>query len=475
MNRAPTMAARWIGASALIGAGAAAGLLVAPAWLAALLGLLFGAGSVWLVLARRADPDASRWRDLSARIARLAQGISGADPSAGVVGSDAHVAAIEARLAGTARLLDAADAPIVATDERGRVTYCNRSAEGLIGVRADRLVGRAIDEAFTQADLLRLHASARAGRAGVGRVRIARPDSAGVFDAAAVPLEEERTDPDAPRAVVMTLRDVTELSRSVQVKSDFVANASHELRTPIAALRIAVETLLGGAADDPAMRTRLLGVIESHTIRLEEMVRDLMDLSRLESPDVPVRAEAVPASELRDALAPLFEPACRERGLTLAFDFDPTLESMRTDRDLLMLILKNLIDNAVKFAFDNTEVRVEGRAVDAEGGRRGTNRTARFEVIDRGIGIPLSQQQRIFERFYQVDPARSGVSPRRGSGLGLAIVKHAVKSLGGTIRVQSVWHQGTTMTVELPGVVPGSDAAFAPRDEPHPSPSGARV
>ena len=159
-------------------------------------------------------------------------------------------------------------------------------------------------------------------------------------------------------------------------------------------------------------------------------------------PESPVKLVPVPGSELPPALASMFEVVCRDRNISLRFDLSPELERLRTDRNLLLLILSNLIDNACKFAFEGTEVVVSGRpSEDGQG--------IRIDVTDHGVGIPLGQQQRIFERFFQVDPARSG-GPKRGTGLGLSIVKHAVRRLGGIIRVNSVWQQGTTMIVELP-------------------------
>ncbi len=436
-------------------------LLPWPFALAAVMGVV--AGAAIGVLARSApapdtnDPHAA----LRDRIARIARGEAPA-PDAGEPSSEGDLSLIERRLLDAAAreaedrrhllaLFDGVDAPVVSTDAEGNVTLCNRAAERLVGAPALGLLGRPVHETFTQADLLRLHAAARAGRAGQELVRIARPGGVAVYEASAVPITGgEGRD---RFAVVMTLRDVTELSRAVQVKSDFVANASHELRTPIAAIRMAVETLQSEASDDPAMREKLLGVLESNTTRLEEMVRDLLDLSRLESPDAPLRIAPVPASELGASLASLFEAVCRERGLTLVLDFSPELESMRTDRELVLVILKNLVENATRFAYENTEVRVVGRPAGGDSGG------VRFAVIDRGIGIPLGQQQRIFERYYQVDPARTG-GPRRGTGLGLSIVKHAVRTLGGSVRVQSVWKQGTTMTVELPGVLPAAGQAL---------------
>jgi signal transduction histidine kinase len=280
------------------------------------------------------------------------------------------------------------------------------------------------------------------------QVPIARPDGPRVWEIAAISAGDAATP-----AVVMEIRDVTEEALSLRVKTDFVANASHELRTPIASMRMALETLTGLGDDDGAMRDRLMSMLTSNVARMEEMVRDLMDLSRLESPEAGLRIETVKVSEVADDLRLDFQAACAQRGLRLAFDLDPALEALRTDRMLLGLVLGNLIDNATKFAFEGSEVRVVGRPI---GGAEGAARGVRFEVIDQGVGIPLEQQARIFERYYQVDEARDGARIRRGTGLGLAIVKHAVRRLGGSVRVQSIWHQGTTMTVELPGALPAT-------------------
>jgi two-component system, OmpR family, phosphate regulon sensor histidine kinase PhoR len=191
-----------------------------------------------------------------------------------------------------------------------------------------------------------------------------------------------------------------------------------------------------------------VGVLAASTSRLEEMVRDLLDLSRLEAPDQSLSVAPVGFGALVAELEAMYKEACARRNLELRVELDPALEGFRTDRGLLLLILGNLIDNATKFAFEGTAIRLVAGLTDGA-----VKKGARLEVIDRGIGIPLDQQQRIFERYYQVEAARSG-TPRRGTGLGLAIVKHAVKQLGGTIRVESVWQEGTRMIVEVPEGTP---------------------
>lgn len=362
----------------------------------------------------------------------------------------------EARARSVEAVLDGIDGAVVATDERGVVFSASRRAESLLQRPRTELLGASVEELFTQEEILSLHREASAGRAGRLRVRMPRlgpgPPSAGgparVVEVAASPIG---LDGAGARGVVLTLHDVTEFAHAAQLKTDFVANASHELRTPLAAIRAAAETL--SEHDDPETRAKLLKMIAGNVGRLEELTRDLLDLSRLESPEERVEPRTVRPSEVQAALAQVFESAFAERGIALRFEIDPALGEVRTDPRLLTLILTNLVENSLKFAYENTAVRVVFE-------RAGEDRW-RVRVIDEGIGIPLEAQSRIFERFYQVDASRAGPVGRRGTGLGLAIVKHAVKALGGVVGVESVWRQGTTMTIEFP--LRASRESAAPR------------
>ena len=357
--------------------------------------------------------------------------------------------------------LRALDEPVLVFNGEGRIGACNPAAESLLSLRAERLTGRPAEEAFTQSELLALYERARGGLAAREQVRISRAEGIRIWDVSAIPLPEQNG---KGPGVLMCLRDATATALALRVRADFVANASHELRTPIAAMRIALDTMSALEEGDEAMRQRLDGVIASNVARLEEMARDLLDLSRLESEETPPHLESVALSDLARELRTAYEAVCASRRLTLTFDIAPDADRLHSDRRLLSLILGNLIDNATKFAFEGTDVRIVARSSDrpspnptlanSQRPAASSPRSAlRLEVIDRGVGIPLDQQQRVFERYYQVDAARTTNQPRRGTGLGLAIVKHAVRGLGGTIRVQSVWQQGTTMIVELPECV----------------------
>lgn len=369
-------------------------------------------------------------------------------------------AAFEAAHEELATVLEVIDEPILACDGAQTVVLVNDACEQWLEMPRDDLLARPIDEVFTNAEALSLHARASRGEACRKRLTFAGEGGNRVADVSALPIPPMGGQPG--RGVVLVLRDVSELSRALEIRTDFAANASHELRTPIAALRGAVDTLQGPASEDDVMRTRLLSMLDENVTRLEDLIRDLLDLSRLEALEGSVRLSRVPASELARVLTESFEPMCERGGVALRFDLEPALEQLRTDRNLLTIILRNLIENAIKFSSEGDEVLVRGRV--EQGEEPGGSRTCVFEVVDQGVGIPLPMQQRIFERFYQVDTSRDGSKIARGTGLGLAIVKHAVRSLGGTIRVKSVWQRGTTMTVELGSAVPPEPVRGGPGD-----------
>lgn len=354
-------------------------------------------------------------------------------------------------------LLDATDEAVIACDADSMVVVANRSAMGLLAPGSSRpVVGEPLEQLLTDARALRAVAGARRGEAARAQARLLTGEGPRIVEIAAEPISGGPFAIEDPPAVVITLRDVTEQAIAMQLKTDFVANASHELRTPLASIRTAAETMMEIGNESPAMQAKLATMISSNAERLEELARDLLDLSRLESPETECEIVRTDLRDIASGLSELFATSCAKRGIELAFEIDPDQTHIWTDEKLIRLVLRNLIDNAIKFAYEGTAVRVVASRVPAEaasgnGVRPGTGRaTLRLKIIDRGIGIPLPQQQRVFERFYQVDEARTGSPRRRGTGLGLAIVKHALRALNGTIRVESVWQQGTTMTVDLP-------------------------
>lgn len=353
-------------------------------------------------------------------------------------------------------LLEALSEATMLVGSDGVVRLANDRCRRLLGLDQSP-VGRHVEELITKAELLEEVAGARRGIGGRSQIRLPRADGVLICETTTTPIATG----DPVAEVLVSIRDITELAGAMQLKTDFVANASHELRTPISAIRAAADTLTAAGGDE-AMRDRLIGMIQNHVTQLDELVRDLLDLSKLESAEAPVAIKPFALSDLAADLASMYAEMCDQRGVELDFKLDPALEHMRTDRRLLMLITKNLVENATKFAREGTAVRIIAQAIASDTELPGMElRGMELRVIDKGQGIPISQQQRVFERFYQVDSARTGIGPR-GTGLGLAIVKHAAKLLEGTVEVDSVWGQGTTMIVRLPVCVardPASETA----------------
>ena len=237
-------------------------------------------------------------------------------------------------------------------------------------------------------------------------------------------------------SVLVVVTDITESRRIEQVRRDFVANASHELKTPAASIQAAAETLHDAAQNDPAAVARFSAQLERDARRLSRIVEDLLDLSRLET-----------GSELRDDVdlgrlareeVERSEEAAREAGVSIALDASPAPRVRGSSRDLALLV-RNLVDNAVRYSRPGGTVTVV-LASDDPG--------VRLEVRDDGVGIPTKDLPRIFERFYRVDRARSRETG--GTGLGLAIVRHVAENHGGSVEVASELGVGSTFTVRLP-------------------------
>jgi signal transduction histidine kinase len=237
-------------------------------------------------------------------------------------------------------------------------------------------------------------------------------------------------------SVLLVVRDVTDARRLEAIRRDFVANASHELKTPVASIRAAAETLRHGAIEDPPAALRFTEQLEREAMRLSRIVSDLLDLSRLETGSElaeRVRLDGVAADEVER-----LEDQAKEAGVELSRSTDPDATVMGSGRDLALLA-RNLIDNAIRYTPEGGRVDVRVRLVGDE---------AVLSVSDTGLGIPQRDLPRIFERFYRVDRARSRETG--GTGLGLAIVKHVAENHGGEVTVTSELAAGSTFEVRLP-------------------------
>ncbi|WP_428937174.1 ATP-binding protein [Fontivita pretiosa] len=341
-------------------------------------------------------------------------------------------------------LVDALPDPVLLGDQQQRIVVINSPAARLFQIPPGRALGEKLVNVVNEASLLSMIEELMKGDGTqtttiTRQIRLRREGQRLSYQAVV-----SRA---GAGGVLLVLRDVTALASAVQMKTDFVANASHELRTPIAAIKAAFETLRDVYEEDPSQSARCIRIIDGHIHRLEQMLADLLDLSRVESPDLEPRRSPLKVSDLTAFVRATFGPAAQQRGLTMDFVVDGWDEQAQfvSDQRLVHLILKNLVENAVKFTPPGGKITVGLlRKCDQGGGEK-----VLIRVQDTGVGIAPEHQQRVFERFYQVDPARSGAAGR-GTGLGLAIVKHAVHALGGEVSLSSEVGVGTTVSCVLP-------------------------
>jgi len=329
---------------------------------------------------------------------------------------------------------------VIAADREGKVLTDNAAARRILGT-SKALFGHPLRDHLPVAALQRLWD----GSPGAGASELQRDIAMTVqgdprtISASVVPVDL----PGTPIARLLCLRDITELAQSIAMKADFVANASHELRTPVATIRAASDTLAADDLDAPT-RARFLAVIDRAVERLKNLTEDLMHLNRVESPSFEPAPSQFDARELLQGVAALFGDAIAHKRGTLSIEC--SVSRMVGDRRTIELILKNLVDNAVKFIGDGGKVKLRCS-------RTGTR--IRFEVEDNGCGIAADERDRVFERFYQVDKSRS--QSQGGTGLGLSIVKHAANALDAELALKSEVGVGTTVTLTLPdGVEPAT-------------------
>ena len=322
---------------------------------------------------------------------------------------------------------------VLAVDDDGKVLFCNEAASELIGVRDVR--GQRIEDVAGILDVIHLVTSARDDNTTVrGEVHLTDLSRERALEVQATPFADEDF-----RGVVLVLHDVTQVRRLESIRRDFVANVSHELKTPLTSVRGYVETLLDGAIKDQTNNVRFLKKIEFHVERLSHIVVDLLSLARIESQQdslelVPVDWQPIIHEGLRQR-----EKQIQEKSLKVSVDqLDGSL-SVLGDSDGLEHIVGNLLDNAVKYTPERGSICVRLSRDES---------SARVEVDDTGIGIPAADRKKIFQRFYRVDKARS--RELGGTGLGLAIVKHLVQAMNGEIDVRSEEGKGSCFTVKLP-------------------------
>jgi two-component system phosphate regulon sensor histidine kinase PhoR len=326
----------------------------------------------------------------------------------------------------------------VAVIEPGqKIVFCNEAFCQAIGLRAVPCAGRLLVEVTRQAGLLQLVQQALEGNRKV----------TGEMETTAVPLRTYAMTAapvitGAATGVVLVLHDITELRKLERMRRDFVANVSHEFKTPLTAIQGFAETLLSGALDDRQNSTRFLKIIRDHAVRLSRVTNDLLKLSSIEAGKLELAVQPVVLAQLVASCVETVRLKATGKRLALAAECDNHVE-ISADISRLREALLNLLDNAIQYTPPGGQVTV--RVTQAE-------QQARIAVSDTGIGIPKLDQQRIFERFYRVDDARS--REVGGTGLGLSITKHLVEAHGGRIEVESEPGAGSTFTIILPSPSP---------------------
>lgn len=327
-----------------------------------------------------------------------------------------------------AEALSAIPEGVVVCDGDGAVRYRNAVAQTFAGARHG--------EALAQMKVEELLAEALRSGPAEDAIELYGPPRRALL-IRAFPLQ----DGTSTLGAAAIIEDVSERRRLEAVRRDFVANVSHELKSPVGALGILAEAMQ--AEDEPAVSRRLAERMQTEAFRVARIIDDLLDLSRIESEEAPVR-EPVAVHLIVAQGVERVRPVAEHRGITIDVAEAPRRLSVVGDRRQLVSAIHNLLENAVKYSHDGSTVEVRVRSVAGSGG----GSTVEISVRDYGIGIPSRDLERIFERFYRVDQARS--RDTGGTGLGLSIVRHVALNHGGQVTVRSREGEGSEFRLEVP-------------------------
>jgi len=328
---------------------------------------------------------------------------------------------------------------LVVLNEQRRITMANRAFDALFGISGD-IQSRTMIEAVRHHDLAELVQKVGLESPVIEQeIRISVPTERWVQVSAAL----LTNDAGEHHGVVLVFHDLTRLKKLEIARKDFVANVSHELRTPLSLIKGYVETLLDGAKDDPAISLKFLRTIERNADRLKLLIEDLLTISELEAGRIELHLQPLNIQPLAAKVLEDLQTRASARQITL----NSRMASLQVEADpgRVEQVLANLVDNAIKYGRPGGTVTVDARAI--------ANGLIEVSVADDGPGIPADAIERIFERFYRVDKARS--REQGGTGLGLSIVKHIVQSHGGKVWAASEPGRGATFFFTLPRVMAG--------------------
>jgi two-component system phosphate regulon sensor histidine kinase PhoR len=334
---------------------------------------------------------------------------------------------------------------VMVLDYRGRVLQVNPALERMFGVTRAEARGRQFSEVFGHPELNTLVSTVLATRTGQEDEIILAPTGRCLHIEASVAGGQQENE----ACAVLVFHDITELRRLEKIRKDFVANVSHELRTPLTSIKGYVEALLDGGKDDPDTSVRFLDIILKQSDRLNLILEDLLQLSKIESGQVQFKREHLHIGSVIERTLAMIKPLADKKQHQLNSQVASDLPLITGDQERLVQVLANLVDNAIKYTPEGGQITVSARRIALATDKPGAQFDGiELSVADTGIGIPEQDRPRVFERFYRVDKARS--RELGGTGLGLAIVKHIVEGHRGQVWVEANRPTGSRFVVRLP-------------------------
>ena len=324
---------------------------------------------------------------------------------------------------------------IIAIDKEGRIILFNDALKNMTDYSSDRVLGKFHWEIIRNNQLNELLKEVlQKGQPLTQEITIFSPQEK-IFRASANPLTEKNE----VWGAVVVLNDITEIKKLEKMRSEFVANVSHELRTPLTSIQGFVETLKDGPINDPGKAQYFLEIIEKQSNRLNNLIEDILQLSKIESQEIIMNLQSINLRDLIDKTISEFKKKIEQKNHKIKINISPQLPLIKADPEQIEVVFRNLLDNAIKYTPNGGEIYISAF-------EKAEN--IYIEVADNGIGISAEHLPRIFERFYRVDKDRS--RKLGGTGLGLAIVKHIVQAHGGTIGVESKPGKGSKFFFTLP-------------------------
>lgn len=326
---------------------------------------------------------------------------------------------------------------VLAANDRNRVIVINRRAKQMLQRTEEETIGRDLfDVLGVSPDPQLLEGEGEDGKILIS-IRLPEQEEDLQVRVSFMPIHRREK---GITGTIVVLQDVTQQEKLEQSRREFVANVSHELRTPLTTIKSYLEALEDGAMGDPQLAERFLGVTRNETERMIRLVNDLLQLSRLDSEQFRLKKEWTNVSDMLEEVADRFSFQARRRNLKISLEVAKDVGKVQLDRDQIDQVLDNLVSNSIKYSADGGRIVIAAKQSDPH--------MVEISVSDNGIGIPKKDLDRIFDRFYRVDKARS--RSMGGTGLGLSIAREIIKAHGGTIYLESEYNSGTRVAFTLP-------------------------